>query len=170
MSEAPIQNLYQKAKQLKIAKDAELDLAAIETCLAFLHTSTEVYNALDAHFARYNLSRGKFTVLMQLFVHGEAGLKPSEVAELAGVTRATITRLIDGLVRDELVERRAHPEDRRMLVMFLTDQGNALLEQMLPDHFCRTTALLQALSSSEKKELMRLLAKVRQGISAMANP
>lgn len=148
----------------------EVDQISVEACLAFLHTTSVVYGAFDAHFARYGLSRGKFTVLMQLFTKGQAGLKPSDFAEEAGVTRATITRLIDGLVRDELVERRPHPGDRRMLLVFLTSQGKQLLEGMLPDHFCRTTALFDNLSEQEKATFVSLLNKLQSGSAAMATP
>jgi len=148
----------------------ELDIAAVETCLAFLHTTADVYQALDVHFARYGLSRGKFTLLMQLYLAGEQGLTPSECAERAGVTRATITGLLDGLERDGLVRRFPDLADRRMLRLQLTDQGRDLLSQMLPDHFCRTTGLMGNLTDSEKKTLIELLNKVRTGTSAMLDP
>lgn len=147
----------------------ELDIASVETCLAFLHTTADVYQALDIHFARYGLSRGKFTLLMQLYLACE-GLTPSECAERAAVTRATITGLLDGLERDGLVRREPDATDRRMLRLQLTDQGRDLLSQMLPDHFCRTTGLMANLTDSEKKTLIELLNKVRAGTSAMLNP
>lgn len=148
----------------------QLDQISVGACLAFLQTTAVVYGAFDAHFARYGLSRGKFTVLMQLLTKGQEGLKPSDFAEEAGVTRATITRLIDGLVRDELVERRPYPGDRRRLLVFLTSQGKELLEGMLPDHFCRTTALFENLSEEEKRIFIALLSKLQAGSEAMANP
>lgn len=148
----------------------ELDIASIETCLAFLHTTADVYQALDVHFARYGLSRGKFTLLMQLYLADEKGLTPSECAQRADVTKATITGLLDGLERDGLVRRQPDVTDRRMLRLQLTDKGRDLLSQMLPDHFCRTTDLMANLTDSEKKTLIKLLNKVRTRTSAMLDP
>jgi DNA-binding MarR family transcriptional regulator len=148
----------------------ELDLASVESCLAFLATTIDVYAALDVHFARYGLSMGKFTLLMQLFVVDEKGLTPSECAERAGVTRATITGLLDGLERDGLVQRQPYPDDRRMLSVHLTDKGRQLLFQMLPDHFCRTTGLMANLTDKEKKTLIELLGKLKSGTPAMLEP
>ena len=145
----------------------ELDITSVQTCLAFLNATADVYQAFDAHFARYGLSMGKFTILMQLLQAGEQGLTPSECAERAGVTRGTITGLLDGLERDGLVKRQPHPADRRMLTIQLTPKGKQLLEQMLPDHFCRTTNLMTNLSDAEKKTLIELLAKLRAGTPAM---
>lgn len=148
----------------------ELDETAVETCLAFLHATTEVYAALNIHFARYGLSMGKFTLLMQLFRAYPDGLTPSECAERTSVTRATITGLLDGLERDGLINRQPHPCDRRMLQILLTAKGHELLTNMLPDHFCRTTGLTAHLSTAEKMMLVELLAKLRAGSSAMADP
>ncbi len=146
----------------------ELDITSVETCLAFLHTTTEVYAALNTHFARYGLSMGKFSLLMQLFQVDERGLTPSECAERAGVTRATITGLLDGLERSSLIKRQPYPADRRMLSVHITEAGIELLSQMLPDHFCRTKGLMANLSNAEKMMLIELLGKLRSGTQAMS--
>jgi DNA-binding MarR family transcriptional regulator len=156
---------------LKLAERyPELDLASVETCLAFLNTTAEVYDALDAHFARYGLSMGKFTLLMQLLQAPDQELTPSDFAERAGVTRATITGLLDGLEREKLVKRKPHSADRRRLSIHLTPKGEQLLLQMLPDHFCRTTNLMANLSEKEKQIFIELLAKVRAGSVGMREP
>lgn len=153
---------------LKLAnRYSELDLASVETCLEFLNTTAEVYDALDVHFARYGLSMGKFTLLMQLLQAPEQELTPSDFAERAGVTRATITGLLDGLEREGLVRRKPHSADRRMLTIHLTPNGEQLLLKMLPDHFCRTTSLMANLTNAEKKTFIELLTKLRAGTPAM---
>lgn len=146
----------------------DFDSESIETCLAFLNATAEVYAAFDTHFERYGLSAGKFTVLMQLHT-AEQDIPPSEFANRANVTRATITGLLDGLEREGLVERKAHPSDRRMLVIHLTDKGKTLIESVLPDHFCRTKGLTANLSPTEKKEFIKLLKKLRSGVSALSD-
>lgn len=147
----------------------ELDVTSVETCLAFLHTTAEVYAALNTHFARYGLSMGKFTLLMQLLHASEQGLTPSECAERAKVSRATITGLLDGLERDDYIRRQPSSTDRRMLTIHLTEKGHQLLLNMLPDHFCRTTKLMANLSYAEKLMLIELLGKVSAGTPAMSN-
>lgn len=148
----------------------ELDVASVETCLAFLRTTVDVQVALETHFARYGLSMGKFTLLMQLSQANEQGLTPSECAERSGVTRATITGLLDGLERDGLIQRQPSLSDRRMLSVHLTEKAHQLMSKMLPDHFCRTTGLMAQLTSEEKKTLIELLQKLQAGIPAMLEP
>jgi DNA-binding MarR family transcriptional regulator len=148
---------------------SSFDLESVESCLAFLNATAEVYAAFDAHFERYGLSAGKFTVLMQLY-SANRDLSPSEFANRANVTRATITGLLDRLEREGFVERKAHSTDRRMLTIHLTQQGKILVEKVLPDHFCRTKGLMASLTSTEKKTFIKLLVKLRSGISALSDP
>lgn len=155
--------------QTLAAQYTELDIASVEACLAFLRATADVQTALEAHFARYGLSMGKFTVLMQLS-QADEGLTPSECAERSGVTRATITGLLDGLEREQLVERQPCSRDRRMLSVRLTQKGKTLLTQLLPDHFCRTTGLMAHLTANEKKTLIKLLEKLQAGAPAMFEP
>ena len=146
----------------------DFDSESVETCLAFLNATAEVYAAFDAHFDRYGLSAGKFTVLMQLYT-ANRDMPPSEFANRANVTRATITGLLDRLEREGLVTRKAHPSDRRMLTVHLTEPGKALIERILPDHFCRTRGLMESLTVLEKKTFAKLLKKLRSGTSALSD-
>ena len=148
---------------------SSFDLEAVGTCLAFLDTTAEVYAAFDKHFERFGLSAGKFTILMQLYT-AKRGLSPSEFANRANVTRATITGLLDRLEREGLVERKAHSNDRRMLTITLTEQGKKLVDRVLPEHFCRTKGLMTNLTSTEKKTFIKLLDKLRSGIPALSDP
>ena len=145
----------------------ELNIPAVETCLAFLKTTALVYAAFEVHLARHQLSMGKFTLVMQLFRAKGQQLTPSECAERSGVTRGTITGLLDGLERDGWVKRQPHPEDRRRLVVQLSEQGQQNLTKMLPDHFCRTTGLIAHLSLTEQQTLIQLLSKLQAGVPRM---
>lgn len=145
----------------------ELDMASVEACLAFLDTTAAFYEGIDTYFAQFGLSRGKFTLLMQL-IEAEAGLLPSEFAQRAGVTRATVTSLLDGLERDQLVTRQPHSHDRRKLSVYLTDKGRELMNEILPDHFCRTKDLMAHLSDREKKTFIKLLDKLRSGLPSLS--
>jgi long-chain acyl-CoA synthetase len=55
-------------------------------------------------------------------------LSAGELAQRFGVSRPTITRMVDGLVRKGLVERHTGAEDRRIALTSLTVQGRAMLE------------------------------------------
>jgi DNA-binding MarR family transcriptional regulator len=52
-----------------------------------------------------------------------------ELARLAEVTPATITGMLDGLERHGIVTRRRSEEDRRVVIVTLTDEGRSLLRE-----------------------------------------
>jgi DNA-binding MarR family transcriptional regulator len=148
----------------------EVDIDAVESYLAMLNTTNDVFSAMGAHFSRHHISRGRFSIMMQLFRNPEKGLSPAELAERAWVTRATVTGLLDGLEAAGFVQRRPDPDDRRMTRVLLTVKGRKNLDRMLPDHFHRIATLMQGLSISEKKTFVRLLHKVERGIPSVRNP
>lgn len=147
----------------------ELDISAIQACIRLSRVGSDVLAAFDTQLARHGLSQGRF-ILMMMLLRRPDGLRPAELAELAGVTRATITGLLSGLEKDGLVLRREHEEDGRMSVVRLSAKGRQRLEGMLPDHYRRTAALMSGLSTEERAQLMSLLDKVAAGIPKLRDP
>lgn len=89
------------------------------------------------------------------------GLAPNALAEQAGVTRATVTGLLDGLEREGLIERHANAEDRRALCIRLTSKGKQLASTVIDQHGRWIAGLFGNLSAHERKQLAALLEKVR---------
>jgi DNA-binding MarR family transcriptional regulator len=143
----------------------DLDPSATEIFLHLLRAGDEAFRIIESHLARHDITQGRFGVLMALWSNcaadgGAAPLSPAEIAERTGVTRATITGLIDTLERAGLVTRTPHPEDRRMMCVALTSRGAALLSRIMPEHFRRMAWLMSPLSEGERKTFVRLLTKV----------
>ena len=97
-----------------------------ETYWLFLHVAREILATFQARLERFGLSDGKMVILVLLRHTPNNSLTPSELAERCEVTRGTITGLLDGLERSGLIERKNHPEDRRMLTIQLTTPGISL--------------------------------------------
>ncbi|XXF78557.1 MarR family transcriptional regulator [Myxococcaceae bacterium GXIMD 01537] len=147
----------------------ELDISAIQSCLRVMQVGSDVQRAFEAGYARHGLSRGRFLLMMMLLRHAE-GLRPAELAEVMGVTRATVTGLMAGLEKEGLILRREHAEDGRMALVRLSARGRQKLEGMLPDHYRRTAALMSGLSSAERQQLLALMDKMAAGIGHMRDP
>ncbi len=148
----------------------DLDPSACEAYLNLLRAGDEAYRQSESYFNEHDISPGRFTVLMLLYdkLRGEPlPQTPADLADRAGVTRATITGLVDTLERDGLVTREHDSGDRRMMLIHLTHRGHATLREILPGHFKRMAALMSPLSEHERKTLVRLLNKVAGQASAM---
>jgi len=143
----------------------DLDPSATEVFLNLLRTGDEAFRVVEAHLARHDITQGGFSVLMALWGRCRADgtdnkLSPAALAEHTGVTRATMTGLVDTLERDGLVRRAPDRVDRRMMTVELTARGEKLLLKILPDHFRQMAWLLGPLSETERKTLVRLLTKI----------
>jgi len=77
------------------------------------------------------------------------------------VTAGNVTGLVDRAERDGVVERRPDPHDRRMSRVFLTAKGRELITALLPVHAAHVSELLAGLDVAERRELRRLLGKLR---------
>ncbi len=105
-------------------------------------------------------------VLLFLLDAATDGLAPNVLAEKAGVTRATITGLLNGLERDQLIERHADPLDGRAMRIALTPEGKQLIGSVFAQHGRWIAGLFSHLSAQERIQLSELLAKVAAGTLA----
>ena len=143
-----------------------LNPTASEAFLHLLRTGDAVFAAESRFLAQHHITQGRFTVLMLLNRCSDHPSTPAELAAEAGVTRATITGLLDTLERDGIVSRESDAEDRRTVLVRLTKAGRRLLEKMLPDYFECVTKIMKPLNASQRKQLVGLLQQIQQGLAA----
>lgn len=148
----------------------ELDPARIHAFVVTRRTHTRLTLSLDTALARHGLSFGRFLVLVNLIRAEGHSLSPAQLAELCGITRATITGLVDTLERSEHVVREEDPADGRSVQVRLTLAGRRFLEKMLPDHFRRVMKVMSDFSAEELKLLERLSEKLMAGAAALDEP
>lgn len=98
----------------------------------------EAADGLKARFAgqlvAHGLTQAEFEVLIRLARTPGGALRMSDLAAQTQLTTSGITRVVDRLERDRLVERRACPTDRRGLLTFITPAGTTRLDAVLPGH------------------------------------
>jgi DNA-binding MarR family transcriptional regulator len=94
------------------------------------------------------------------FIDAEGSTNFRKLARALGVTPPDVTRIVDRLVDQELVNRRENPEDRRMQILQTTKKGKALLAKLREN---KTTHLYHILSRLSAQEL----SMVAQGLRAL---
>ena len=144
-----------------LGDDAHLVLAYV----LIMRTGNDLEARFDPFFERYHLSVGRFSVLMKLQDEPEQTLAPSQLAQALGVTRATITKLLDSLERDGLIERRLDPADRRAWLVTLTARASELMEEVVPLHIQQIKQTMSALSKEEQEQLIALLLKLEDSFA-----
>src|SRR6478609_5475825 len=98
----------------------------------FAFTLTDVARLLktyaDQRARQFGISRAQWSVLFRL--DRSEGLKQSELAEILDVQPITLTRLLDRLAANGLIERRPDPNDRRANRLYLTPAARPLLDRL----------------------------------------
>lgn len=88
---------------------------------------------------------------------------PTWLAEAERVSTPSMSRTVNCLVEDGLVQRDPHPEDGRQVLVSLTDQGRAAVQNAMVDRNTWMMQRLEPLSASELahlREAVELLEKV----------
>lgn len=141
------------------------DTAAVQTALDLMETASAMARCLDERFFKGAISEGRFTVMALLFEAPTGGMTPSDLANGAGVTRATMTGLLDGLEKDGHVTRGRVEGDRRKLTVELTQNGRQFMMDLLPN-FCELLENIGASLPATRRELMTmLLTRMREAIA-----
>src|SRR5262245_21758772 len=82
----------------------------------------------DQEARQFGMTRAQWAVLFR--IQRAEGLKQSELADILDLQPITLTRLIDRLCDNGLIERRSDPNDRRAKRLYLTPAALPVLERL----------------------------------------
>ena len=82
----------------------------------------------DQKARQLGMTRAQWAVLLKLERH--EGAQQSELADFLEIQPITLTRLVDRLCENGLIERRPDPADRRAKLLYLTPAARPLLAQI----------------------------------------
>lgn len=109
---------------------------------------------------QFGLEPWEFDVLATLRRSAEeAPLTPGRLASLTMIGSAAMTNRVDRLVSRGLVHRETNPENRRQLLISLTAEGLALVDEVVEHHVENQQKMLEGLTKSERTQLANLLRK-----------
>ena len=129
------------------------------------------YHFIDQELVRgqvdYGVSPAEFGVLIELRLAGPPyKMTPTQLYNRLLVTSGGITGRIDRLEKRGLLCRSPDPEDRRSILVELTESGHELIEVAAHTHFRIMERLTEGLTSEERKSLAALLRKLLVEIEA----
>lgn len=142
---------------------ADVDIDSVLQFLMLLRVGSDLSSALDSFLANYGLLQGRWWVLILLMREENLTSLPSTLAEKAGVSRATMTGLIDGLDKEGLITRVVDSEDRRKFQIKLTPKGQEKLDEIMPEYYQRVAKLMSVLTLEDGENLVNILRKLQAG-------
>jgi DNA-binding MarR family transcriptional regulator len=139
-----------------------LEGIALDAWRSYLQSHASIMRVLDAELvAEHGLTARDYEVLLYLAQAPDRKLAMSGLAESTMLTRSGITRLVDGLVASELIERVACASDARISYAHLTEQGYAMLRDAGRTHVEGIRKLfLTHFNDDEVEQLAELLHRL----------
>ena len=116
----------------------------------------------DQRARQFGISRAQWTVLMRL--NRFEGLKQSELAEVLDLAPISLTRLLDRLAENGLIERRADPNDRRANRLYLTPAARPLLEKLGELGEDMMASVLDKIDDSSRERLLNDLDIIKDNL------
>jgi DNA-binding MarR family transcriptional regulator len=144
--------------------DRPLDFPAMAAISNIYRAASTVRNHMEHKvLADHDLSWAAFTVLWVLWIWGEQETR--QVAAEAGITKGTLTGVLNTLESRGFAMRSRHPDDGRLVLVRLSPLGAGIIEELFPRFNREEAFAASALTTREKEQLARLLRKVMRAVA-----
>jgi DNA-binding MarR family transcriptional regulator len=108
-------------------------------------------------------------MLFRILIFLSRNKTPPTMGELSselGIPLSSATRIVDGLVNANLLERINDPQDRRVVRIQMSEHGKQFSQTATAHIKQRITSLLDNLSTAEQVQLLKLVTKLFTSMEA----
>lgn len=145
----------------------DLDPFPMGVVARLLRVSLLVERQVGEVFSKFGLNQSGFTVLAALRRSGEPfRLSPTQLHNALLVSSGAMTNRIDRLEARGWVERVTDPNDRRGVLVQLTEQGHEVVDEAVEALIEAEVEILKTLTRTEQTELARLLRKLSAALES----
>lgn len=126
----------------------------------------EVARLMRKRFEQNARSLGLTRSQCQVLAHlaRNEGIQQSALAEILEVEPITLTRILDRLEEAGLVERRAHPTDRRIRRLSLTKAAHPLLDEIFAIGALTRGEAMEGIAEEERDRLFDILSSMKANL------
>jgi DNA-binding MarR family transcriptional regulator len=148
-----------------------LEPLELDAWRGLLRVHAALIKELDAELEReHGLALSSYEVLLHLEAASGRRLRMSELADSVLLSRSGLTRLVDRLEREGLIERATCPSDARGSFAVLTPEGRMALRRAAPTHLSGVRdRFLSQFSDAELRQLGAFWERVLPGLLAGAD-
>ena len=130
-------------------------------------TNRAMRSYADKRLQSYDLTIEQMLVLKHLDVAD--GMSQSVLSELAGKSPANITRILDRLEKKKSIIRRSNPNDRRSSLVFLTNDGETVRDEVVDLFMGLRSELVEGIEPDKQRVAIEVLKAIKTNIDTMIN-
>jgi len=133
-------------------------VTAADVADEFSRTAKVLVRRFDERLGAHGVSTPRSRVVVE--VARSQPVRLTELANAVGIAQGTASTLVDGLVREGLLERRPSPEDRRSVLLHVTPDGESLAREWVSSYQRAAAELFAPLDDDELVALLDALRKL----------
>lgn len=139
----------------------DLDVSPMQVLSRVTRLARHLDKLRGAAFAASGLESWEFDVLAALRRAGpDHRLSPGQLLKETMVTSGTMTNRVDRLAARGLVTRESHPDDRRVVLVRLTDAGRQAVDGAFTDLMTAEQQILGHLDASQREAVTAALREL----------
>jgi len=128
------------------------DIDSVGTALLMMKQASLLIRLLESYFKKYGLTQLRFLILMvidretnrhSLFAH--------EIAERLDISRPVLTRAVQALIVEGLLNEKINEQDKRSKQLSLTTASKKLLTKILPGYFSKLSEYMKSIENNQFK-------------------
>ncbi len=124
-------------------------------CFKLNKVTRKIHRYYESQLAQFNITPVQFYVLSALWDNDK--IKFKDLSLILDMDGSTLTGILDRMEKRGFIERRADPEDRRSVLVFLTDKSKEIGKEMILNAQGLDQELRGNISEDEFKLLLKLL-------------
>jgi DNA-binding MarR family transcriptional regulator len=115
---------------------------------------------VEKYLGQFRLSHGRLSILLAIQASKSGGQIGSDLAIMLGVSKATVAKMVERLLKDRYLSVTAVTGDKRRKWYTLTEKGRKSIAKVNPGYMARLRIMSANVSPFEKQQLITILSKI----------
>ena len=130
--------------------------------LVLMKTTKTIQERIRREMINNKLNITEFSVFRVLYLQGKQTIQ--QIGNSILISSGSMTYVIDKLEHKGLLNRKACPDDRRVIHVILTEDGIRLMQKIMPNHRDMVNYMFGSLTENESETMVKLLKKVSKRV------
>lgn len=113
-------------------------------------------------FSKFGLTTSRFYILKHVFMN--PGISYIDLSDLMLCTKGNTTRIVQGMLEDQLIDRVENPQDRRSFQLFLSNSGKILYKEVDTEYKEYIRRLISKLNEDQLEHFADVSNTIERGL------
>lgn len=151
--------------EAKVFENALLREPETEIIANILRVNSLLTMFFYPYFKKHDLSEPQFYALMAIYNNKEHQISMTDLSKRLLVSKANMSGIVSRLEKKNFIVREDNKDDKRLLTLKITKKCEKIILGIIPEYKLKISKIMKCLSSGEKKQLTKMITKLRVSLS-----